>query len=417
MPGLKADQEMKDRFKWTLHDTFERSIQDTYIDVIMRAERFIYIETQYFIGSGDQWGAPLGDGPLNTIANKLPQAIVSRTIEKIRAGSKFHCYVVMPMFPEGPPVKGTGGVALWQRLFEFRTMKWMATVVHKEAQKRGRAWFNYLTFLFPARWEHVFALTIKGSREERIRANRRYMVYVHSKFMIVDDRFAILGSANLNERSLAGNRDTEIALFIEPGKKKEVRAVGQLTAFRKLLWSEHLLPRHVNPEFKRVLERLGGSQNDTRPDPAWDQPVSDQCVSSVVGTAFRNYLYFRRGLRAVQKATPPTDDLPGSLQTFVQEGQLLTFPYDMVVHGRPNEATGTFGVIDTRHMALQSGALGAATTTELNELLLHPVSDGEEFLPDPDFANPGDSQDPETKQRWRWESREGTDPEFRFLAE
>ena len=39
----------------------------------------------------------------------------------------------------------------------------------------------------------------------------RHPVYVHSKMMIVDDEYIIIGSANINQRSMAGARDTEIA--------------------------------------------------------------------------------------------------------------------------------------------------------------------------------------------------------------
>lgn len=38
------------------------------------------------------------------------------------------------------------------------------------------------------------------------------MIYVHSKGMIVDDEYVLLGSANINQRSLEGTRDTEIAM-------------------------------------------------------------------------------------------------------------------------------------------------------------------------------------------------------------
>lgn len=31
------------------------------------------------------------------------------------------------------------------------------------------------------------------------------IVYVHSKFMIVDDKYAVMGSANINDRSMNGN--------------------------------------------------------------------------------------------------------------------------------------------------------------------------------------------------------------------
>ncbi|KAG2250945.1 hypothetical protein Bca52824_081081 [Brassica carinata] len=42
--------------------------------------------------------------------------------------------------------------------------------------------------------------------------NRRFMVYVHSKIMIVDDAYVLIGSANINQRSMDGCRDTEIAI-------------------------------------------------------------------------------------------------------------------------------------------------------------------------------------------------------------
>lgn len=34
------------------------------------------------------------------------------------------------------------------------------------------------------------------------------IIYIHSKLIIVDDRIALIGSANINDRSLLGNRDT-----------------------------------------------------------------------------------------------------------------------------------------------------------------------------------------------------------------
>ena len=38
------------------------------------------------------------------------------------------------------------------------------------------------------------------------------MIYVHAKGMVVDDDYVIIGSANINQRSLDGSRDTEIAM-------------------------------------------------------------------------------------------------------------------------------------------------------------------------------------------------------------
>lgn len=40
------------------------------------------------------------------------------------------------------------------------------------------------------------------------------IVYVHSKLMIVDDDWAILGSANINDRSMVGDWDSELAVIM-----------------------------------------------------------------------------------------------------------------------------------------------------------------------------------------------------------
>ena len=41
------------------------------------------------------------------------------------------------------------------------------------------------------------------------------IVYVHSKLMIVDDLKVILGSANINDRSMNGDWDSELAIVVE----------------------------------------------------------------------------------------------------------------------------------------------------------------------------------------------------------
>lgn len=77
------------------------------------------------------------------------------------------------------------------------------------------------------------------------------MIYVHAKGMIVDDEFIILGSANINQRSMAGSRDTEIAMgAYQPhhtwGEKQE-HPLGQVrvsASFSSLLHAHRLLNSH-----------------------------------------------------------------------------------------------------------------------------------------------------------------------------
>lgn len=52
------------------------------------------------------------------------------------------------------------------------------------------------------------------------------LVYVHSKLLIVDDDTAIIGSANINDRSLLGDRDSEIAVMVQDIHKTETKFAG-----------------------------------------------------------------------------------------------------------------------------------------------------------------------------------------------
>ena len=71
------------------------------------------------------------------------------------------------------------------------------------------------------------------------RQTLRFPIYVHSKMMIVDDAYIILGSANINERSLAGTRDSEIALGCWQPSYTHKKSFGSVHSFRLSLWSEH----------------------------------------------------------------------------------------------------------------------------------------------------------------------------------
>ncbi|KAF5766084.1 putative phospholipase D [Helianthus annuus] len=72
-------------------------------------------------------------------------------------------------------------------------------------------------------------------------------VYVHSKVMIVDDRITLIGSSNINDRSLLGHRGSEIGVHIEDREFTESTMNGEswsagkfANSLRLSLWSEHL---------------------------------------------------------------------------------------------------------------------------------------------------------------------------------
>jgi len=139
------------------------------------------------------------------------------------------------------------------------------------AAKLDVDWTDYLSFYFLANWKKKNNPVSSGSRKERLRGNDRYMVYVHAKFMIVDDRYFILGSANLNERGLNGNRDSEIACGVWPGHGHDVEALNTIRSFRKEVWMSHFGSKVRSP----------------------DQPESEECASDVRKVGDDNYKALR----------------------------------------------------------------------------------------------------------------------------
>ncbi len=72
-------------------------------------------------------------------------------------------------------------------------------------------------------------------------------IYIHSKLLIVDDEKVLLGSANINDRSMKGNKDSEFAVIIEEDKnyqslmdQKKFNASEYSITLRKHLMAEHL---------------------------------------------------------------------------------------------------------------------------------------------------------------------------------
>jgi phospholipase D1/2 len=71
----------------------------------------------------------------------------------------------------------------------------------------------------PSRYIKFFGLRTHGVLPNGKPATE--IVYVHSKMMIVDDKVALIGSANINDRSMMGSRDSELAVVVEDTQKVE----------------------------------------------------------------------------------------------------------------------------------------------------------------------------------------------------
>ena len=72
--------------------------------------------------------------------------------------------------------------------------------------------------------------------------------------MIVDDAYIIVGSANINERSLSGTRDTEMAVGCWQPQYSSLNPYGEVHMFRMSLWAEHLKTWEDTFRFPGTLE-------------------------------------------------------------------------------------------------------------------------------------------------------------------
>jgi phosphatidylserine/phosphatidylglycerophosphate/cardiolipin synthase-like enzyme len=136
--------------------------------------------------------------------------------------------------------------------------------------------------------------------------NRRNPIYVHSKLLIVDDSYLLLGSANINQRSMDGSRDSELAVglwqeeaLLDPfdpascGAPLAAAAAadgggaraptplprGRVSGFRRALWREH----------------CGGDV----PDPAVDEdPSSLRAAAALRALGDANWKAYAANLKA-----------------------------------------------------------------------------------------------------------------------
>ncbi|XP_016172953.1 phospholipase D zeta 2 [Arachis ipaensis] len=209
----------------------EESIHTAYCSLIEKAKHLIYIENQFFIS---------GLAKDDTIQNRVLEALYRRILQAHKEQNKFRVIVVMPLLPGFQGGLDDGGAATVRALthWQYRTIsREKHSILHNLEAKIGPKAHDYISF---------YGLRSHG----RLHADgyvATSQVYVHSKLMIIDDRVAVIGSSNINDRSLLGLRDSEIGVVIEDKECVESLMNGKpwkagkfSYSLRCSLWSEHL---------------------------------------------------------------------------------------------------------------------------------------------------------------------------------
>ncbi|XP_051258187.1 phospholipase D1 [Dicentrarchus labrax] len=187
-------QVLRSADRWST-GTCENSILNAYIQTINNSEHYIYIENQFFISCADE----------KTVHNRIGDAIVDRILRAHREQKKYRVFVVVPLLPgfEGD-ISAGGGNAIQAILhFTYRTMCRGEHSILSRLSEIEDQWTEYIT------------LCGLRTHSQLSQSFVTELIYVHSKTLIADDRCYIIGSANINDRSMLGCRDSELAVFVE----------------------------------------------------------------------------------------------------------------------------------------------------------------------------------------------------------
>jgi phospholipase D1/2 len=171
---------------------------NAYCKMIEESEHFIYIENQFFITSCET---------MNTkIMNKIGDAIVERAVRAYQNGESWRCVVVIPLMPgfqntvDEP--EGTSIRLIMQ--CQFRSICRGEGSIFGRLRSHGMEPEDFVQFYSLRTWGKI------GPKKMLVTEQ----LYIHAKIIIVDDRIALIGSANINERSMLGLRDSECAAVV-----------------------------------------------------------------------------------------------------------------------------------------------------------------------------------------------------------
>ncbi|XP_052036674.1 phospholipase D1 isoform X1 [Apodemus sylvaticus] len=257
----------------------EESIHTAYIHAIENSKHYIYIENQFFISCADD----------KVVFNKVGDAIAQRILKAHREGQRYRVYIVIPLLPGFEGDISTGGGNALQAImhFNYRTMcRGESSILGQLKPELGNKWINYISFC---------GLRTHAELEGNLVTE---LIYVHSKLLIADDNTVIIGSANINDRSMLGKRDSEMAVIVQDTEMVPSMMDGkeyQAGCFARGLRLEC---------FRLVLGYLSDPSEDL------EDPVSDKFFKEIwVSTAARNATIYDKVFRCL-----PSDEVHNLIQ-------------------------------------------------------------------------------------------------------
>lgn len=215
----------------SIEDHVEHSIQTAYCESIKNSKYFIYIENQFFVTSTKS-GATV-------IENNIGEAIYQRILRAHNEGTKWRAIIIVPLvpgFPANIDETEASTVRLIMQCQYLSIARGPDSILARLHAAGVTNTHEYINFYGLRNWAEL---------------NGQYVteqVYIHAKTMVVDDMTVIIGSANINERSQLGARDSEIAACIQDDKDlvdshfggKRVKVGRYAHSLRMRLMCEHV---------------------------------------------------------------------------------------------------------------------------------------------------------------------------------
>ena len=244
-----------------LQDKTETSICDAYMKCIEKSEHFVYIENQFFITASECDGTKIENG--------IGDALVNRIIRAHKEDTDWRAVILIPLMPGFQnTIDSPDGSSL--RLIMYA--QWYSlcrgeSSIFGKLRAVGIDPEDYISVYGLRGWGKI------GDQKQLVTEQ----VYIHAKIMIVDDRVAIIGSANINERSMRGNRDSEVAAVIRDTEQYEITMAGKpfmvgkfAHTLRMRLQMEHL---GVNTDdFEQRTHMMDGmARGPTQEVKSWDK--------------------------------------------------------------------------------------------------------------------------------------------------
>ena len=262
--GIKSTvQVLRSASKWSVGiKKKENSILQAYYRLIDSAKHYLYIENQFFVSRAfdEEERADCPYALSIEVKNLIAYHIRKRIERAYYNKEKFRVFVFIPLLPGfagEPESSGTIQIIL-KHTYAGICRNHGMSIIEQLEKNIGDSWKDYIGF-YSLRG-HALVNNVPVTE----------LIYIHSKLMIVDDTTVILGSANINDRSMLGTRDSEYAVLINESKKlktkmdgKDYDAANFAYSFRVNLLAEHLgldpkdsiLSDPLNDEFLKLLKK------------------------------------------------------------------------------------------------------------------------------------------------------------------